>query len=436
MEPIVIRHELDPTGKSPNNFVDEEPHVLLNRNTRAVVPAYGAYYTESLVITDTATGKVLKKGEQYFPAEYQPLPSGMYGKEICTIIIITDKTVSPNVKISYQCVGSYYGTSINAIITQIDNMNLDNRPVRWPDIINKPERFNPAHHWHDAGEVIGFEYLVYAVDRLTSAVELGDAASHDVIYDYIDKIEAAIVAQLGNLNTDFLLHRNNTNNPHNVTAEQINTYAKPQIDSKDKVIRDLLDLHMANKNNPHNVTPTQLDVYVKGETDSKDQAIINSLNNHTGRRDNPHGVTPAQLGVYTMAQVDQLINSGNTALTNALNSHTSRRDNPHDVTAAQLGVYQIATVDQLVNAANQNIANHANRVDNPHGTTAAQVGAYTIAQVNAGFCKAVGDVTLHARHDIGQMYIMVNGGWQEIITAARFNAWWDQRLGQRMSFSY
>src|SRR5690606_16912250 len=64
-------------------------------------------------------------------------------------------------------------------------------------------------------------------------------------------------------------HINDTNNPHNVTTEQINTYEKQVIDNKVKTVQDDLDNHKNNKNNPHGTTADQVGAYTKEETDNK-----------------------------------------------------------------------------------------------------------------------------------------------------------------------
>ena len=53
---------------------------------------------------------------------------------------------------------------------------------------------------------------------------------------------------------DLTSHVNNRANPHGVTTEQINTYTKQVIDSKDATIQTDLNTHKNAKNNPHGVT--------------------------------------------------------------------------------------------------------------------------------------------------------------------------------------
>jgi hypothetical protein len=162
--PIVLRYPLDPTGSNPNNLVTGEIQTMPARTVRAIAPDYGAFYSDSLVITDNATNQVLT-ASQYYAAEMYSLPSYEFGQEICSIIMITDPTVSSSVSLQYQCLGGEYQTAQTAIIQQIYNLNLDDRPAAWPAIIGKPDAFPPSAHLHDAGDLYGFEYVTGFAQR-------------------------------------------------------------------------------------------------------------------------------------------------------------------------------------------------------------------------------------------------------------------------------
>lgn len=508
MTPLIIRYPLDPTGVNPNNLVRDEEHTLVRRKTRCIALEYGAFYTESIIIRDKLTNRVLEKNKDYFCTELYELYSVRYGKEICSIVVITDQTCGDVVTAQYQTLGAEYGTSGTAIIQQLERLNLDDRPIHYPAIIGKPDEFNPSKHLHDIGDVYGFEYVVTAIDRLKDAIMLGDAASHDVIFAYIDRIEAGILAGMQAVQNELTDHKNDLGNPHQVTAAQLSVYTKAQADvitnaitlniethkgdlsnphkttaaqvgaytiaQTDSLLSTLgnaLNAHKADQSNPHVTTAEQVGAYTKAVTDAKDAVIQAELTAHKNNNSNPHNTTAAQVGAYTIAQTDALVNT----VTAALNAHTANKNNPHVVTteqintytkqvidakdsaiqasldahkgsynnphnttAAQVGAYTIAQTDALIASANTGLANHIANRSNPHGVTAGQLGVYTIAQTDANFATntpGYQPVNFH-RPDQTSVYVLMGGAWNEIITATRFNAWWDQRLGQRMSFSY
>lgn len=230
MTPMVIRYPLDETGTSPDNLVLNEPHELGSRQVRCIALHYGAFFTESLRVRDAATGQLLT-ADQYYPAELYAVPTALYGKEICAIIVITDPTVSGNVLVDYQVLGGYYGASTQAIIQQLDNLNLDDRPVSWPNVIDKPSEFPPTWHYHDAGDIFGFEFVVQALDRIRDAILMGDQASHDEIYRYIDRMYDELVDLINRQDDALQQHIADTNNPHQTTPGKIGAYTIQQVDS-------------------------------------------------------------------------------------------------------------------------------------------------------------------------------------------------------------
>jgi hypothetical protein len=157
MSTPVIRYPLDPTGVSPNNLVSGEIQTMPARAVRAITPDYGGFFTESLQITDQSTGLLLTSS-QYYATELLEVPTGLYGMEICSIIMVTDPSVSNTVSLTYQCLGGEYSTSTSAIVNLVNALELDDRPVTWPAILGKPSGFPPSAHLHSAGDLYGFEY--------------------------------------------------------------------------------------------------------------------------------------------------------------------------------------------------------------------------------------------------------------------------------------
>ena len=129
MSDLTVRYQLDKTGTNPDNIVIGELHILNGLPNRVLVPRYGAYYTESVSVYDNLTNLKLKKSEQFLCLELVQEATLRYGKEICTIILITDPNVSNDVSIDYQVVGGNYQSSVPNLITLYDAFINDDRPV-------------------------------------------------------------------------------------------------------------------------------------------------------------------------------------------------------------------------------------------------------------------------------------------------------------------
>jgi hypothetical protein len=189
MPQTLVRYPLDTTGVNPDNLVRNEPHTLSERRFRAIAPEQGAIYVEGCTIVDTVNDRILSKDIDYVFAELYQSPTIKYGKEIVGLVIVINPAVSSNVKMTYQALGGDYSGNIEALVnlleTQTDNQTSDS----YLDIINRPSTVVPQPHIHDLGDGQGFEFLVYALERLRSALVWADAP---VIFGLQEKVRVAL----------------------------------------------------------------------------------------------------------------------------------------------------------------------------------------------------------------------------------------------------
>lgn len=404
MVTLPIRYPLDKTGLSPDNKIVGEQHTLVNRTVRAVAPMYGPYYTESLVIRDVSTGLPLSPS-QYKSTEMDVVPTGMYGKEICSIILITDTSVSSVIEIDYQCLGGGYTYSVDAIISMLNSAEMDNRPVAWPDIISKPEAFEPAAHFHDAGDIYGFEYVVTALERLRQAILIGDAASHDEILRYIDRTFDELNQHLTAVEASLNAHKADLNNPHQTTKAQVglgnvdnfatatqqqaeqgvvnNVFMTPLRTQQAIAIQALAPLaaHIADTNNPHNTTKAQVglgnvDNFATATQQEAEQGTVSNkfmtpqrtaqaitvqagalLQQHINDTNNPHQTTKAQVGL------------GNVLNFGIADTPTAQAGQRND-----LYMTPARTADAIAYQVGNAFTAHVNNYSNPHQVTKTQVG--------------------------------------------------------------
>jgi hypothetical protein len=193
--PSPYRYDVDETGINPNNLVENEPQTLAARVYRAIAPKYGAYFTRSLRVWDALTRRELRKEIDYKCLDIVGLPSARNNNEICSTILIIDKSCSPSVLITYQALGGPYERSFPGIITLIENVYSDSRAALWESVIGKPGSFNPTDHMHDFGDIIGLEYVINAMERIRQAILLGDEVDNVQLSNYFD-------AQLAKLRQD------------------------------------------------------------------------------------------------------------------------------------------------------------------------------------------------------------------------------------------
>lgn len=405
MSPIIVKYPLDLTGRSTNNLVVSEQHALNSDYKRAFTTKYGPFYTAGLIVRQLPSRQVLVPNVDYIATHLYQEPTIASGKEVCGIIVILDPLVSNLIEIDYQVVGGEWSQSVEAIEQLIETLDLDERPVQWGDIIDKPSAFPPTAHLHAVGDVYGFEYVVDALENIRQALLQGDIAAHQEIYDYIGREISGFAASVATVATDLAAHVANKSNPHQTTKSHVglgsvlNYGVATQLESEGGLI------------DTKYMTPLRTAQAVAK------QALL-PLNTHVSNTANPHQTTKAQVGLGSVENyaVSDQTNAENGVVNNQymtplrtaqaitvkavvpLNAFIALRNNPHQVTKAQVGlsnVDNLATADQ-VSAENgavntlfmtplrtaQAIAkqavlplnNHIGNTSNPHQVTKTQVG--------------------------------------------------------------
>lgn len=172
-----VRYNLDRSGASPANRIVDEIHQLSTSPIRLLVPNYGAFFTESVIIIDNQTQLPLVAGVDYHFSELVQEETLLTGKEICTLILITNDTASNDVRVTYQLLGDKYTNYAISTHNIYQALLQDKRPVDWmTGVINKQDKYPPTWHPHHVNDTYGYGALVYAVDRVTTAIKLGNSS--------------------------------------------------------------------------------------------------------------------------------------------------------------------------------------------------------------------------------------------------------------------
>lgn len=183
----VIRYPLDPTGVNPNNLVIGELAVLQTRPVRAITPIYGPFFSETVKVWDNSTNVELVKNVDFKTVEILQQACLTFGKEIVTVILIVNQNISNNVRLNYQVLGGLYqwysGETLNNMYQTVIN---DNRPINWVNVLNKPYEFNPTLHKHLLSDVIGWEEVIIAIERLKNAITLSNLPAFEALIDWVN----------------------------------------------------------------------------------------------------------------------------------------------------------------------------------------------------------------------------------------------------------
>lgn len=426
-----LTYPFDRTGTATSNLVVNEARSVGREVYRAIAPYAGSFYTSSMVVTDAATGTALVLNTDYKLAYPNQEAELEVGKPICTVVFILNSSYT-DVLLTYQAVGGPYTTSNDVIANILVDIQQDNRAVTWDAILGKPVTFNPSAHTHAATDLYGLEYVVLALEELVQAVYTGDVASHDVLYDYINRIKASVDDSTTSFNqtaadlralidqinvridtltttvtqqrTDFTAHTSDVNNPHSVTAAQVG-------------LGLVSNYRLATQTEAE--TGTAANVYMTALTTWQAITKFNTLNilpvinTHVNNKSNPHGVTATQVGLGNVLNVKQ-VQAGGGINMSANNVYFGYRP----------GTGMVATIDstdygQVFTTTNPdpNFTNHVNNKSNPHNVTVSQIGATPTSRVINGHALT-GDFNISAgdvgAYTTGQVDSLVNATVQDV----------------------
>lgn len=250
---LKVRYEFDQTGQSPNNLVSNEQHTTTQRLRKIIVPHYGHFYNNSVVLTELPSGREVPRTDYFFedPSEVIALKTGLAAS---MVIVVTNSNLGNKFAVSYQAVGGEYsGANVKLLAQKLQDLNHDNRPVEWENIRNKPTTFNPADHKHPIYQTFGYEGLIYIIERYIRAVLVGDEASHDVIWEELKKIRQLINSTITPVVNDFNNYKISQAEALRLLKEKVAQLGTSS-ESKVSELNDKLEQHKR-ASNPHNITP-------------------------------------------------------------------------------------------------------------------------------------------------------------------------------------
>lgn len=190
----VIRHALDRTGVNPANLVSDEEHPLITGENNIIVPKFGYFYKESVVLTYVADNTPVPRAAYRFTEFFQEA-SLKYGKEICGSILIEDKTVVGPVTITYQALGGDNSRSTGNLIDVYYDKLQDMPAINWEDLYERPTQFKPKPgHQFNANEIYDWGRVITYVDSIREAIITTNMPAYGALMVYVEKILAKIEA--------------------------------------------------------------------------------------------------------------------------------------------------------------------------------------------------------------------------------------------------
>lgn len=461
---LIVKYPLDLTGNNPDNRVLNEPHTIPREKSRGFAPNAGAFYTNpsKLKIVHKATNYTLQPHTDYLAVELYERASKASGQEVCAGIVIVNDTLDGEFLVTYQAVGGEFSCNVDVIQRLIEQLDLDNRPVRWGDILGLPNAYNPTPHLHDIDDLYGMEYVVESLERIRAAIVLGDYNDHEEIRQRIENLKKYLLEQDQQILGQLQDHLNDKQNPHSTTKTQVglglvdnyatasqaaaeagtanNLFMTPLrvAQAIDKLLGVAFRAHLADHDNPHQTTKDQVglglvDNFATASQAQAEAGVANnlfmtpirvaqaitkqvgtSLSNHLNDKNNPHGVTKAQVGLSLVDNFD-----------------TADQAQAEAGTANNLFMTPLRVAQAITKQAGTALNNHIADKNNPHNTTKAQVGLnqvenYRIATeaeaiaggVNTAYMTpylVMRSITTQLTNYVPRSWVAAGGGWSAIV---------------------
>lgn len=167
--------ELDLTGAHPDNWIEGEEHVLTPyRKVRVFRPLFGAYFKKDLKVYSVDSNDVraeLTYGTQYQCVEFFSRTTQQCGKEVYGAILIVDETLPEKIELDYRALGGPDNANYKAIVQSLVDVIRAGEEIDWDNILDRPRRFQPGPHLHDALDLYGLEYLRDIINQLSETIE-------------------------------------------------------------------------------------------------------------------------------------------------------------------------------------------------------------------------------------------------------------------------
>jgi hypothetical protein len=179
------RYALDYTGENPDNKILNEIHTSSGARNGVIVPHYGAFFADSVIVRDVSTGLELKRGKDkdYIVGEVSVEPTMITGKEVCNTILAINQNAINDFSIDYQTIGGQY-LNLEPVISEHSGIVYVG-PVDWNNILDKPDKFPPTLHPHVLGDVYGWEYLVEALERIRQAIIMSNVPAYEYLVEWV-----------------------------------------------------------------------------------------------------------------------------------------------------------------------------------------------------------------------------------------------------------
>lgn len=176
-DPIAVL-PLDLTGESVNNLIEGEEHSPAAGTTRMIIPRFGAFFAESMVLVNALDQTPLDPASYKF-ADVWKVATEQSSKTVVTVVILY-ATAPASVALTYQAFGGPQSRNAEVLVAWLnEKMSVPGATIEFDDLKDFPGKVDPSHHLHLASHLYGMEFITDALARLTISINTGSADSKE-----------------------------------------------------------------------------------------------------------------------------------------------------------------------------------------------------------------------------------------------------------------
>lgn len=267
----------------------------VNNEYKVIVLDKGHFYKESLSIKDH-TGLELRMGLDYQTTMFNPEIFSKTGLQACAVIVITRNDVIGDIYVTAQMVGDQYCKLGESIVSQSLGILNNTRNLQYKNIKDLPDTFTLNKHMHPYWDLYAFTPRTLKIKRIVDLFDDTIVRSLQEVYNDFDSHYNKVLEEKNKLDSQFRKHMSRLDNPHRTVKAQVglseafngriandferksgdralmNLYLTPlgAQETLTTMFTTRLDDHKQDFDNPHNVTAAQLNTIETLAIEAKD----------------------------------------------------------------------------------------------------------------------------------------------------------------------
>ena len=202
---------LDITGTLATNYNEEIHPITTATRYKAIVPEYGAFFTNTAVVLDKNGTPLVPfdpftaQGDYAF-MELNDAASELTGKEIAYVILILNQAVDTQVTVRLNYLGGQYATNSELAAKLYEQFTSQDYSIDFFSLTDRPAVYPPAPHEQPLFTIYGFESVTAVLERIAAAITARSNPLFDSFKRYIDSKFAIATSAIQTLTASLSTH--------------------------------------------------------------------------------------------------------------------------------------------------------------------------------------------------------------------------------------